>query len=262
MKTIIVKSQEELEKISLDFDGEIYIEGGTKENPLNLKINFQYAVVIVRGSAYLESVYGSAQIRYVSDSAQIRSVSDSAQIGSVSGSAQIELAGEAMVSAYSAKKIVCSGYNIVKIRKSDRKNVHLVMNKQSTLVIIPDFKPTFAEFVKRYPVQVKDKTAILYKAVHKKDGRYFSENQKDFEYIIGETKTHGIDKSTDESCGVGLHVSFKGWAIGFGAGWDDMALLECEVPIKNIVVARDCDGKVRTNLLKVIREIPKEEWFS
>lgn len=41
---------------------------------------------------------------------------------------------------------------------------------------------------------------------------------------------------------------------------NDMALLECEVPVKNIIVCKDTDGKVRTSKLKVLREVPKEEW--
>jgi len=38
-----------------------------------------------------------------------------------------------------------------------------------------------------------------------------------------------------------------------------MAILECEVPIKDIVVSKNCDGKVRTSQLKVVRELPQEE---
>ena len=269
MNQLIIHNQKELDDIPLDYEGYIYIEGGTKDNPLNLKTDFQRAEVIVRGKAYLENVSGSAQIRSISGSAQIRSISgsaqirsvyDSAQIGSVSGSAQINLSGEAMVSACSAKKIICSGYNIVKIRKSDRKNVNLVMNKTSTLVIIPDFKPIFTEFSKRYPVEIKGKNTLLYKAVHKKDNRYFSENDKDFEYEIGKEYTRKVVKN-NESCGQGLHLAFKGWAVGFGANWEDMVLLECETATKDIYIAPDCDGKVRTKKLKVLREVPKEEWF-
>lgn len=134
------------------------------------------------------------------------------------------------------------------------------MNKTSALFIIPDFKPTFAEFARRYPVQIKGKKAILYKAVHKNDGRYFSDNIKDFEYKIGKTYTQKVEKDS-ESCGTGLHLAWKIWAVNFGFDWDDMALLECETEIKDIYVAPDCDGKIRTKKLKVLREIPKEDWY-
>lgn len=122
-------------------------------------------------------------------------------------------------------------------------------------------KPTFLEFAKRYGIKHTKTKAILYKAVHKIDGRYFSDKVKDFEYKIGEEKNHEINKQIEDSCSVGLHISFKGWAIMFGLGWDDFALLECEVPIKNIIVAKDTDGKARTSKLKILREVPKEEYY-
>ena len=248
MKEIIVKNQKQLDKIKLDYDGLICIEGGTKENPINLFTNFQKATVIVRGNAYLENVY------------------DSAQIGHVYGSAQINLYGESVVHAYYAKKIVCHGYNTVIVHKSDKGKIGLIINKDSNLVILPDntlkTEPTFKEFYKMYGVKIKnEKTAILYKAVHKKDGIYFSDRENKFTYSIGEIKEHEIDKQNINSCSVGLHVSTKFWALRFGSSWDNMALLECEVPIKNIIVAKDTDGKVRTSKLKVVREVPKEEYY-
>jgi hypothetical protein len=355
-KQIIVKTQKELNAISRDYNGYIYIEGGTEADPLVLNINFEKATVVVRGQAYLGyvsdsaqigyvsgsaqiryvsdsaqigyvsgsaqiryvsdsaqigsvsdsaqiryvsdsaqiryvsdsaqigSVSGSAQIRYVSDSAQIRYVSDSAQIGSVSdsaqiryvsdsaqigsvsGSAQIELYGEAVVSnAISAEKIICHGSNTVIVHKADKSNIGLVMSKNSHLVLLDTpkmkIKPSFEEFKSIYPVKVKNGKATLYKAVHKRDGGYFSNHVSSFEYKIGEVKEHEIDPSIEDSCTKGLHVSHLDWAIKFGNEWSDMAILECEVKVKDIVVSKDCDGKVRTSRLKVIREVPKEEYW-
>jgi hypothetical protein len=37
-------------------------------------------------------------------------------------------------------------------------------------------------------------------------------------------------------------------------------MLECEVAIKDIVVSKDTDGKVRTSKIKVIRELNKNEY--
>jgi hypothetical protein len=169
--------------------------------------------------------------------------------------------GEAYISAYSCKELILKGYNIVKINKSNRKDVNLIMYKTSHLIIIPDFKPTWPDYIKRFPVEIRGKNAILYKAVHKKDGKYFSDYDKNIEYKIDEVKTHEINKSQEQSCSTGLHIADKTWARCYGSDWSDMALLECEVPINKIVVAKDCDGKVRTSQLKVIREVPKEEYF-
>ena len=117
-------------------------------------------------------------------------------------------------------------------------------------------------FKKMYPViEVSKSKVIMYKAVHKnRDGVYFSDYKNDFIYTIGETKTEVIDNQDVNSCSGGIHVSHKMFAILFGKNWNDMALLECEVNPKNIIVSKDCDGKVRASEIRVIREVPKIEW--
>jgi len=384
----IIKTQKELDAIPLDYDGYIYIEGGTENDPLELRTNYQQATVIVRGRAYLSYVRGSATIRYVygsatigyvcdsatirdvygsatigyvrdsatigdvrdsatiryvygsatirdvrdsatirdvrgsatiryvygsatigyvcdsatirdvCDSATIRDVRDSATIGDVRdsatiryvygsatigyvrdsatiryvygsatirdvyGSATIGLFGEAVISnSHSAKAIVCHGYNTVVVHKSDKERINLVINKDSHLIVLPDRpkKYTFKEWAKYYPVEVTGVNAILYKAVHKRDGRYYSDQQNDFEYKIGETKTEKCAPVEDGSCAQGLHVATRGWAVRYGCGWSDYALLECEVPIKSLVIAADTDGKVRTSKLKVLRDVTDEK---
>ena len=62
------------------------------------------------------------------------------------------------------------------------------------------------------------------------------------------------------SCSYGIHLAHKNWALLFGKSWSDMAIIECETDIKNIVVSTDCDGKLRTSKIKVIRELPESEY--
>jgi hypothetical protein len=350
MKEIIVKTQNELDRIDLGYDGYIYIEGGTTDSPLTLKTNFEQAYVIIRGSAYVESVYGNATVEYVSGNATVKSVSgnatveyvygnatvksvydnatvksvydnatvksvsgnatvksvydnatveyvsgnatvksvydnatveyvygnatveyvsgnatvksvyDNATVEYVSGNATLTLFGEAVITkALSAKKIVLNGYNTIVVHKSDKKRINLVMNKESNLVILPDntlaTKPTFKEFAMRYGIQVNGSKAILYKAVHKKDGRYFAEYVKTFEYKIGDVQTETCDPVSSGACSRGLHLSPKYWAFNFGRSWEDLAILECEVATKDVIVSNDTDGKVRTPKLKVLREL-------
>lgn len=90
--------------------------------------------------------------------------------------------GEAMVSCYSNQTITAHGYNIIRTTQSNKKNLILELSKHSHLIVIPDFKPTFAEFEKRYPVEAKGTKVILYKAVHKKNDKYFSDYDSSFEY--------------------------------------------------------------------------------
>jgi hypothetical protein len=178
------------------------------------------------------------------------------------GSSHAKLFGEAMVTARSAKEIICKGYNVISIRKSDQKRINVVMNKNSFLKVVPDFEPTFKEYLKFYPVAIKGKKAIMYKAVHKEsEGQFCSNYDRNFKYKIGEIATEICNPSTKDSCLNGLHVSPKSWAISFGNGFENLAILEVEVPVDKIVVASDTDGKVRTSELKVLREVPKEEWY-
>src|SRR6266850_2589352 len=173
-----------------------------------------------------------------------------------------KLFGEAIVTARSAKEIVCAGYNVISVRKSDQKKINIVVNKNSYLKITPDFDPIFEHYAKLYPVEVKRKKAVLYKAVHKDGDTYHSDYDRSFKYEIGKKIEIKCDPSQESSCRQGLHVSHKSWARDFGASWNDLAILECEVPVDKIVVSKDCDGKVRTSQLKVLREVPREEWYA
>ena len=134
----------------------------------------------------------------------------------------------------------------------------VIKKSKHATIIEPKFKPIFSEYQQLYPVEKKGKKVLLYKAVHKKDGRYFSDNTKDFEYSIGEVKEHECAPKEDSSCATGLHIAHRSWAYSFGFSWSDRALLECEVDPKDIVVSADCDGKVRTKRLKVLREVEYE----
>ena len=67
------------------------------------------------------------------------------------------------------------------------------------------------------------------------------------------------DADTTEDCGRGLHISHLDWALRFGRDWSNLAILEVETNIDDIVKPDNTDGKVRTSKLKVIREVPLEE---
>jgi hypothetical protein len=277
MSEIIVKTQKELDEIPLNYNGYIYIEGGTYSDPLILKVRFKQAYIYVRGQAVIsmsdsstvESMSGSSTVKSMYDSSTVKSMYGSSTVESMSGSSTVEsmydsstvesMYCEAMVSACGTNKITCHGNNIIRIKERNKDKVSLVMNNESHLIIIPEFKPTFEDYRKRYPIEVKDGIAKMYKAVKSDDG-YFAKN--DYEYKIGEKHEHECDQQKDDSCSFGLHVSHKQWAINFGSSYGDkLALLECEVPIDKIVVCKDCDGKVRTSELVVIREVPKEEYY-
>ena len=216
----------------------------------------------VYDNATIKSVYGNATIKYVYGNATIESVYGNATIKSVYGNATILLMTglASLVLLYSANKIVAKGINI--IRQIGTQKIDIEMSNSVTFIQVKESiseKPSFELYSKLYPCEIKSKKVILYKAVHKINEKYIADYDKKTEYKIGEIAEIENNPTTDNSCTYGIHLSHKVWAINFGK-WDDMALLECETDIKDIVVSKDCDGKVRTSKIKVLREVPKDEY--
>ena len=251
---LIIKTQQEWDAISPDFKGIIYIEGGTYFDPIVIKTKFDYADVITRGKAVI----------VMRESSQVNVMWGSSQVKEMWGSSQVNvMRGEAMVSAYGLQKIICKGYNIIRTHKSNEAKLTLVLNESSHLIVIPDQEATFEDYQKRYPVEVKDGVAKMYKSVRKNsNNEYYSDHSHSFKYPKEGKVTHECDPSIEESCSYGLHVSHLSWALNFSSGWENRAILECLVPVDKIVVAKDCDGKVRTSELVVVRELDKSEYES
>lgn len=99
-----------------------------------------------------------------------------------------------------------------------------------------------------------------FKTVRKIDGKFVANYDKKFEYRIGETVREKVDYSETDTCGGGIHISGKRWALEFGKDWENCALLELEADPSHIFVSTDTDGKVRCSEALVVREVPKEEW--
>ena len=116
------------------------------------------------------------------------------------------------------------------------------------------------EYMDFYGIKHTKKKGIFYKAVRKRNERYISDYDSTFEYTIGKTAECRYDLDTDieEDCGSGIHLSHLAWCLDFGRNWDDLAILECEADLNNIIVPLNC-GKIRTDKVKVLREVPLEE---
>jgi hypothetical protein len=159
---------------------------------------------------------------------------------------------------YSAKKIIAKGNVVI------RSFCELKIEKTKSVVVIKQSKELFketsvSEFIDMFPVETNGTKVILYKAVHKIGNKYFSDYEKDYEYTLGVNIAKEFDDSKEKSCSKGIHISHKIWAINFGK-WEDVAILECEVDKKDIVVSKDCDGKVRAKKINIIRELNKNEY--
>ena len=117
------------------------------------------------------------------------------------------------------------------------------------------------EYMAFYGIKHTKTKAIFFKAVHKKNDFYVSDKDSSFEYHIGKSAKCEDDLNTDinEECGSGIHIAHLDWCLNYGRNWNDLAILECEAAIKDIIVPLYGNGKVRVDKVKVLREVPLEE---
>ena len=116
------------------------------------------------------------------------------------------------------------------------------------------------EFMDFYGIKHTKTKAIFYKAVHKSDDKYFADYDEDFVYSIGQTaKVLDLDKDAENECGRGIHISTQHFALDFGCNWKNLAIIEVEAKIEDIILPKNSNGKVRVSKVKVLREVPLEE---
>lgn len=97
-----------------------------------------------------------------------------------------------------------------------------------------------------------------YKAVHKRDGKYISNFDNTTEFSVGEVVTAELNDNPDAVAVKGLHVASLEFAQQFGGHWKDVAILEVETNIHDVVVPNAKD-QVRTSRFRVLREVPMLE---
>ena len=157
------------------------------------------------------------------------------------------------VEAWGNSSVVARGNSQVVARQAAFK---IKTNGNARIVYMPKNAKEALDF---WGVKHTKTCATLYKAVHKKNDKYFSDYDKDFEYKIGEKLSNDCDSNLDKECSTGLHVAYLAWVVNFGRNWNDLAILEVKVKIDDLVFPTDSNGKMRTKELKVIREVPLEE---
>ena len=226
MNKIIVKTQEELDNVPMDYHGRIIIRFGTWLNPAVLKKSYDYASAELRGNA-------SAVLR---------------------DNASAELRDNASAVLWNNARAEASGNaQIVDVCRSGRASVF----GNARVVYLPQ---TLEEFISHYGIK-GDGEITLYKAVHKHNEQYFSDYDDEFEYRIGETAVpdNGFDDDAHEKCGAGINMAPLHWCLDYGRKWSDLAILEMTALREDVVVPMDTDGKVRARKAKVIREVPLSE---
>ncbi|MGM9586272.1 MAG: hypothetical protein ACI3VA_02130, partial [Candidatus Limivicinus sp.] len=158
----------------------------------------------------------------------------------------VEARGNSSVEAWGNTQVVdCTDEHDITVSE----NARIVYNPRN-----------ITEYLSHYGIQQSDGKVKLYKAVHKRNGRYVSDRWSNFEYAIGKAAIADfLDPDQDIECGHGIHIAYKEWALDFGKDWWDLAILEVEADVSSIVVPMNGSGKVRTDKVLVLREVPLEE---
>ena len=232
MEQIIVKSQKELDAIPIDYNGIIIIQFGTRYDRAIVNKKFKFSV----------EAWGNSSVE-------------------ARGNSSVEARGNSSVVALENSSVEARGNSSVEAKHNsqvnDKSNAHKVTTSGNARIVYDpqDIK----SYIETYELEHTDRTVRLFKAVHKRDGRYVAD-WNDFEYKIGEyAEADSLDADVREDCGHGIHMAYKEWCVSYGSAWNDLAILELETNIDGVIVPLVGSGKVRAAKAKVIREVPLEE---
>ena len=235
MKDIICTTQAELNAVSTDFEGKIIIKFGTPYNRAEVKRRFKRPV----------EVWGKSSVE-------------------AWGKSSVVACGNSSVVARQNSSVVAWGKSSVEAWDNSQicvmsQAVQLSVNGNAREIWASESIESYAQHHGCYIDSVAQ-TVTLYKAVHKRDGKYISDWDNSSTYEIGETMfPHDFCNLKSELYGAGIHLAHMACAVAFGANWSDLAILECECKCDEVLVPKFNDGKVRAKSAKVLREVPLEE---
>ena len=241
MNEKIVTSQAELDAIPVDYNGRIIIKFGTPA---------KRAVV---SKKYLRSVvaYDNSSVEACGNSSVVACGNSSVVAW---GNSFVEARGNSSVEAWGNSSVEAWGNSQV-VDAHRRGNIKVSGNAR--IVYNPD---NITDWALANGITITDGKIRLYKAVHKRDGKYVADRDNDFTYTIGAVaEANGFTTDPAEDCGQGIHMATLGWSATYGREWGDIALLELEADADEIVVPLYETGKVRAPKALVIREVPLEE---
>lgn len=123
------------------------------------------------------------------------------------------------------------------------------------------FMAKYEAWFKRREVTDAPESTIrtYYKAVKKMaDGKYISAWDNLTEYVVGKEIMATMCEDPDKTAVPGIHVASLGFAMSYGDYWKDVAILEIEVDIHDVVIP-DAKDQIRTKRGFVKREVPFSE---
>ena len=246
LSEVTVTNQEEMDAIPDDFKGRIYIESNFR---ISIGKRYYWRVVARENSSVV--AWGNSSVVARGNSSVV-AWGNSSVVARENSS--VVARGNSSVEAWGNSSVVAWGNSQIVDRLLTGK---IQVSGNARIVYMPK---NIHEFMDFYGIKHTKTKAIFYKAVRKsEDGKLISDYDENFEYIVGKTKKEICDTNPDYECSFGIHISHLDWALSFGRDWNNLAIIECEVKIADIVVPKNTDGKVRTSKVKVIREVPLEE---
>ena len=265
MSEKIVTSQAELDAIPVDYNGRIIIKFGTLAKRAVVNKKYLFSVVAWNNSSVVawnnSSVvaYGNSSVEaYGNSSVMAYGHSSVEAYGNSSVVAydysSVEAYGNSSVVAWNNSSVMAYG-NAQIVDAARRGNIKVSGNAR--IVYNPD---NITDWASANGITITDGKIRLYKAVHKRDGKYVADWDDDFIYTIGAVaEADGFTTDPAEDCGQGIHMATLGWSAAYGRDWGDIALLELEADTDEIVAPLYKTGKVRAPKALVIREVPLEE---
>jgi hypothetical protein len=269
----IVTSQAELDAIPADYNGRIIIKLGTPNSLAVVSKKYLRPVeasgdssVRAYGNSFVWANSNSSVRAYGNSSVWAHDNSSVCAYGNSSvrayGDSSVWANGNSSVYAYDNSSVcaygnssVCAYGNSQVVDAHRRGNIKVSGNAR--IVYNPD---NITDWASANGITITDGKIRLYKAVHKRDGKYVADWDNYFIYTIGAVaEANGLTIDPAEDCGQGIHMATLGWSAAYGRGWGDIALLELEADADEIVVPLYETGKVRAPKALVIREVPLEE---
>ena len=289
MNEKIVTSQAELDAIPVDYNGRIIIKFGTPAKRAVVGKKYLFSVeawgnssVVARGNSSVEAWGNSSVVARGNSSVVAWENSSVVAWGNSSveawenssvvawGNSSVVARGNSSVEAWENSSVVAwENSSVVAWENSSveawgnsqvvdaHRRGNIKVSGNARIVYNPD---NITDWALANGITITDGKIRLYKAVHKRDGKYVADWDNDFIYTIGAVaEANGFTTDPAEDCGQGIHMATLGWSAAYGREWGDIALLELEANADEIVVPLYGTGKFRAPKALVIREVPLEE---
>ena len=278
MSTIVVKTQQELDRLPDSFKEYTYIEIRSDRDVLiQITKNRGSSQVTAYGSSQVTAygssqvtahgssqvtAYGSSQVTAY-DSSRVRAC-DSSQVTTY-GSSRVRAYDSSRVRAYGSSQVRAYGNSMIAILSAlviiHKIAQYAIVALDGVTVELPKIAKTakvfkrklilhdIKSFIDVYNLEVKNSKVILYKSVDPDTLCDFKTGKIKYEGIV---TCPDFDKSKDRECGGGLHLCPTPELTQiFNVG----KILKCEVDLKDIVVYGQNIQKVRCRKIKVIEEV-------